>query len=456
MVFNNDGNAYEDFFDVQELNSFIRDFDKISKAKMMDMASAIDVTSLNYLILELTTEQLKFFFKIVYHNIPIESFLWMEYSAKVRLFNILSSDVFVNLLTVLEVPDIVLFIEDFDDVIKDRILSLLPSSICDMVLKRMKYPEDTAGRIMRSNYVILYDSQTLSQALLTIKEYKLRDSYQIIAVLDLEGMFKGVILLQDLLKLQSNKKVGDLTYLEHSVDANDRLEATVAIFKSYSISAIPVLSEGRIVGVISIQHVVNFIQYENEEDLMNISGVNVHSASMSISSGVYVRLPSLLINLLMAFGISFVTSKFDILLQYYTTVAFLLNVIPSIAGALAIQTMSVTIQSISKGFINHKNYNQFIVKEVVISMWIAFIMMFFGIGISWFLFNHFYLSFYFGISIFITLICVGFIGASMPIFLEYLGLDSSVSSGAVIATFTDVLAYLIFLIMSYKFLLFFF
>ena len=454
MAFDNDGNKYEDFLDIQELNNFIKDFDKVSKAKMIDIAKNLDVSGLNYLVLELKGNQLKIFFSSTHHIIPLESFLWLEYMAKVKLFHVLSNESLINILITLEVADIVLYIEDLDDIIKDRILSLLPSNICDMVLKRMKYPEDTAGRIMKNNYVILYESHTAQDALKVIKNYKVKDSYQLIAVLDMNGIFKGTILLQDLLRLRPNKYITELDYLHYHVDVNDRLDSTVAMFKSHSISAIPVLSEGRLVGVISIQHVVNFIQYENEEDIMSISGINVHSASMNIMHGVYNRLPSLLLNLNMAFLISFITSKFDILLQYHTIIPFLLNVIPSLAGALAIQTMSVTIQSITKGFIHSRNYNNFIFKEVIIAMWVALIVMLLGTGISWFLFQDALISFYFGISIFITLICTGFIGASIPIFLEYLGLDSSVSSGALITSITDILGYFIFLAIAYNLLLF--
>ena len=224
-------------------------------------------------------------------------------------------------------------------------------------------------------------------------------------------------------------------------------EDVARIVSKYDLHAIPVVNKKKgIIGIITVDDIIDVIEEENTEDILKLGGVNKEEeVDSTILESVKMRLPWLLINLVTTFLASATVSLFEDTISQVVALAAAMPIVAGMGGNAATQTLSVVIRGIATGDITLKDNKKRVIKNVCVGC-INGIVNGLLAGVVLAVLNH---NVYLGIIIFIAMICnlmiAAFVGYIVPIVLKALHADPAVASSIFITTFTDVCGFFIFL-----------
>ena len=227
----------------------------------------------------------------------------------------------------------------------------------------------------------------------------------------------------------------------------DQDEADVAYaFNQYHLISAPVVDmENRVVGVITIDDAMVVLDEELEEDIMLLAGIGDSSVSDTIIETVRGRLPWLAVNLVTAILASIVIAQFEATIAQFVALAILMPIIASMGGNAATQSLTVAVRAIATKDISSTNIGRVIRREVGVGILtgLIFAVSMGLIGVFWF--GTAMLGVVIAISMLINLVVANLAGTTIPVFLEKLGIDPALASGAFVTTVTDVVGFFAFL-----------
>ncbi|MCJ0583578.1 magnesium transporter, partial [Enterococcus cecorum] len=307
----------------------------------------------------------------------------------------------------------------FEQMSKDDVVDLLgelPFSTRKAVLKKMKeqdrkiieslqkFPSDSAGGIMTTEYIALNENLTMAQALAKIKEIAPESEIiSVIYLLNNEKQLVGTINLRQILIHKDNdllKTFQDKVFLTVYPDMDQ--EEVSQIVSKYDLIAIPVINHRQqLLGIITVDDIIDVIIDEQTEDLLGLGGVDKEERlDMPLLASVSKRLPWLLVNLLTAFLASFTVGLFQSTIQKVVVLASVMSIVAGMGGNAGTQTLSLMIRSIALGKIQVRKEWQFLSKEFCLSLINGAVT---GLvtGVTLYFYYH---NFYLGLIIFIAMI----------------------------------------------------
>jgi|TARA_B000000565_G_scaffold176542_1_gene133786 magnesium transporter len=224
-------------------------------------------------------------------------------------------------------------------------------------------------------------------------------------------------------------------------------------FERFDLVSAPVTDDdGRLIGVITADDIVDVIQEEAGEDIKLLGGVgdeNITDNPMKSSRG---RFSWLFINLLTAVLASLVIGLFDATIKEMVALAILMPIVASMGGNAGTQTLTIAVRSISTRDLVPLNYRRIINKEIIVSFYngvlFALITGFFG----WFWFDNFSLGVVLALAMILNIVIAGLSGILIPIGLNKLGIDPAIASTVFLTTITDVVGFFSFLGLAALFL----
>ncbi len=351
----------------------------------------------------------------------------------------------------LESDDAVELLEDLDSDEQAEILEAMPASERSALRRSLDYPDNSAGRLMQTTVVAAPPTWTARQTLDHLREgdqEELPDSFFEIFVVEPDRKFLGTVFLDVLARAKRSAPLSDIMLADRRrVHVNDDEEEVARMFERYNIVSAPVVDEAdRLLGVITIDDVVDVIQEAADEDIKALGGVSrfedIADPVMSIARGRFVWL---FVNLFTAFLAAGVIGLFEGSLQKMVALAILGPIVASQGGQAATQTMTVAVRALATKELSRTNAYRIIFREIVVG---ALNGVAFGIitGIAaslWF--GIAALGFVIGAAMLTNLIAAACGGVIVPLVLERLKVDPAVSSGAFVTTVTDVVGYFSFL-----------
>jgi magnesium transporter len=349
----------------------------------------------------------------------------------------------------LDSDDAVAILQDLNKQDQDEILDHLPASERAALARSLDYPENSAGRRMQSDYIAVPPVWTVGHAIDYMRETEdLPERFYEIYVIDPEQRLLGAVALDRLLRTKRPVPILDLLDEEHwSVHATDDQEAVARLFERYDLVSVPVVdAEGRLVGVITIDDIVDVIEEEADEDLKALGGVK---GDEELSDSFWViakgRFNWLLINLATAFLASSVLGAFEAQLQQMVALAVLAPIVASQGGNAATQTMTVAVRALATRELGVDNAWRVVRREFLAGLvnGLAFAVIAGLVASIWFQTADI------GIVIGLAMICnlvAGVLGGILiPLTLSRLKADPAVSSGVFVTTVTDVIGFFAFL-----------
>jgi magnesium transporter len=349
----------------------------------------------------------------------------------------------------LESDDAVELLEGLDEEDQDEILEKLPPSERDALERSLDYPENSAGRRMQTEFIAVPPEWTVGQAI----DY-MRDTpdlpgrfYEIYAV-DGAQRWQGAISLDALLRARRPVPLADLIDEDRRrVSVMDDQEEVARLFGKYNLVAAPVVdTENRLVGVITIDDVVDVIEEEADEDLKALGGV---TSDEELSDSVWTiargRFNWLLVNLATAFLASSVLGLFEGQLEQMVALAVLAPIVASQGGNAATQTMTVAVRALATRELGSNNAFRVVMREGLVGLvnGLAFAVITGIAAVAWFKIPG--LGVVIGLAMLCNLVAGALGGILIPMVLERVRADPAVASGTFVTTVTDVVGFFSFL-----------
>ncbi|MES2750552.1 MAG: magnesium transporter [Pseudomonadota bacterium] len=349
----------------------------------------------------------------------------------------------------LESDDAVELLQGLDEEDKEEILDKLPQSERVALERGLDYPENTAGRRMQTECIAVQDDWTVLQAIAYMRDTpELPDRFYEIYVLDKEQRLKGAVPLDALLRGHRPGPIADLVDEDRRrVSVEEDLGGVARMFGKYNLVAAPVVdAQDRLVGVITIDDVVDVIEEEAEEDLKALGGVardeELSDSVWTIAKG---RFNWLLVNLATAFLASGVLGMFEGQLEKMVALAVLAPIVASQGGNAATQTMTVAVRALATRELGSSNAWRVVMREGLVGLvnGLAFAVITGVAAAVWFKIPG--LGVVIGLAMLCNLIAGALGGILIPMALDRLKADPAVASGTFVTTVTDIVGFFVFL-----------
>ena len=344
----------------------------------------------------------------------------------------------------LDSDDAVYLIEDLDAKEQDAILDRLPSAERLSIERSLEYPEESAGRLMQTDFIAVPPFWTVGQTIDYCREtVDLPDDFYEIHVVDPTYRLIGTVPLDRLLRSKRPVRISELTDEEgFVVGAREDREEVARLFERHNLISLAVVDHGdRLVGVITADDVVDVVKEEAEEDLRAMHGVGDEELSSSVLYTARNRFLWLFVNLLTAFLAASVIGAFEDTIARIVALAALAPIVAGQGGNAATQTMTVAVRALATRELGRLNLKRFVTREMLVSFLngIAFAVI---VGVVvWAWYRDPGLGLVIGGGMIGNLIAGGLAGVAIPLAVEKAGGDPAVISGVFVTTVTDCVGF---------------
>jgi magnesium transporter len=349
----------------------------------------------------------------------------------------------------LESDDAVELLEGLDEEDQEEILEKLPPSEREEIERSLDYPEGSAGRRMQTEFITVPPDWTVGQAIDFMRDTPdLPDRFYEIYVVDAAKRWQGAVPLDVLLRSRRPVPLTELIEEDRRrVSVGDAQEEVARLFGKYNLVAAPVVDAGdRLVGVITIDDVVDVIEEEADEEIKALGGV---TSDEELSDSVWTiakgRFNWLLVNLATAFLASSVLGLFEGQLEKMVALAVLAPIVASQGGNAATQTMTVAVRALATRQLGSANALRVVIREILVGFvnGIGFAIITGIAAVAWFKIPG--LGVVIGLAIICNLVAGACGGILIPMVLEKMRADPAVASGTFVTTVTDVVGFFSFL-----------
>ena len=362
----------------------------------------------------------------------------IEYPADelARLFQELPSD------------DAAAWIGYLPDELSAQVLELMRRKDSSEVKNLLEYADQTAGRIMNPNVFALDEDLTAGQAIEALQGSREVEMVFYLYVVDERRHLVGVVSLRRLLLVSpetSLKRIMTAELISARVDMDQ--EDVARQVADYNLLAIPVVDhENKLVGIITVDDVIDVIKDEATEDIYRLAGVasDEHVFTPAVEAW-RKRLPWLAANLATAVLAALVVQQFQATIDRVVALAAFMTVIASMGGNAATQTLTVIVRGIAIGELTLGNSRQTLGKEALVALANGLTFGVVGGGIAWWIVGNPYFGGILALAMVINLLVAAGAATLIPIALRALKIDPALASAVFITTLTDIFGFLAFL-----------
>lgn len=346
---------------------------------------------------------------------------------------------------------------NLDPVFQKEIIRKLSAKDRIAIEEGLTFPEDSAGRLMQREYVAIPQFWTVGKTIdyLRAAAEDLPDEFYDLIVIDPAYHVVGEIPLNRLVRSTRAEKIQNLTLEDiHIIPADMDQEDVAHLFRREGIGSAPVVdADERLIGVITIDDVIDVIDEEAQEDLLKLAGVEGGDLYRAVLSTTGSRFKWLFVNLFTAILASIVISWFDATIEQIVALAVLMPIVASMGGNAGTQALTVAVRALSTKELSGANMFRIISKETLVGTLngAGFAVIMGIVAALWF--QNPMLGAVIGVSMVLNLICAGFFGAAIPIVLHRMGSDPALSSTVFLTTVTDVVGFFGFLGLASLFLI---
>jgi magnesium transporter len=372
----------------------------------------------------------------------------LEESVRDQLSEALPNELLARAVTELDTDDAAYVIEGMEESDKQEILAQIPSGDREALERNLDYPEDSAGRLMQADFVAVAPYWTVGNVIDHMRESDdLPDDFNEIFVVDPTYRVMGSVDLSRLLRSQRDIAVNTIMNPDrHIVLATEDQEALARQFQRYDLMSAPVVdANNRLVGVVTVDDVVEVIQEEAEEDIKRLAGVGDERLTDSVAEIARPRFWWLLVNLGTAILASAVIGMFGATIEKMVALAVLMPIVASMGGNAGTQTMTVAVRALATRELTAANVARVVFRETAVGLvnGMAFALVMGLIAYAWF--GSTRLGLVIGTAMIINLLAAGLAGICIPLLLDRYKFDPAVSSTVFVTTVTDVVGFFAFL-----------
>jgi magnesium transporter len=328
------------------------------------------------------------------------------------------------------------------------VLELIERRPGDEVGELLEYEEQTAGRIMNPKVFALSEDMTAGEAITTLQGSRDVEMVFYLYVVDVRRHLVGVISLRRLLLVPPSTPLKRIMTTDLiSVRTDTDQEEVARQVASYNLLAIPVVDEeNKLVGIITVDDVIDVIKDEATEDIYRLAGVSTDERVFTpMVESLRKRFPWLLVNLATAFIATGVIALFDATTAAWVALVKFMPIVPGMGGNAATQTLTVIVRGLALGELTWVNARKALLKEVVVGVGNGMATGLVAGGVIWLFGGQPIIGVLLFLAMIIDLFVAGAAGTLIPLGLKALKVDPALASTVFITTFTDVAGFASFL-----------
>ncbi len=453
-----EGNSQDDrheFYD--ELSCLIKDGKFLQLRKLlMDMNEA-DIAEF---IVTLDDEECVVAFRILPKDISADVFAYLDTDIQLKIATAMTDKELYRLIDELYIDDTVDFLEEVPANVVSRVLSLAGKERRNTLNRFLNYPDNSAGSIMTNELVALHTKISVEKAIETVRKIGVDKEtiYQCYCI-DKSRHLVGTVGLNDLLFNENDVLIEDIMDSDKQlvyVKTTDDQEVVAEIAKHYDLLSVPVVdSEGRLVGIVTIDDIVDIIEDENTEDFERMASL-VPSDDTYLKTSVFKltknRIFWLLILMLSATFTGVIIERFEAQLALIAGLTACIPMLMNTGGNAGNQTSTLIVRGLALGEIKVKDYYIVVLKELRVSIICGIIlaaanfgrMAVMGLIDGTFSTERIPMYCVVCIAMLVGVIVSKLIGCTLPILAKLVKLDPALMAGPMITTIVDAITLLVY------------
>lgn len=368
-------------------------------------------------------------------------FSYLELEAQIEISNDLYKVYFAHVIAHLPTDEACDLLKELDN--RDEYFKLMPNNKAIILKSLIQYEDDQAGSMMSTEFIKISSEMDVKDAMKVLKENANSEVIDRLFVLE-DGVLKGIVKLRDLIIARSPKKICEIMYDPIYVDSKDSVVNALELIKKYDLKALPVVEDGLMKGIISVDDWFDFTLEEAELDYNMMAGISFNDDDNGILKSMKKRLPWLLILMLLSLIVSTIISGFDRVIAEVSVLVVFQSLVLDMGGNCGTQSLAVAVRNLSSNKI--ESISSYLFKEFKIGFINGVVL-----GISSFLVSYIFLlirhpessimiSVIVGLAMMVTMIISTIMGALTPIVFNKMKVDPAVASGPFISTINDCLS----------------
>ena len=348
----------------------------------------------------------------------------------------------------LESDDALLLISSVDEVEQRRVMQAIPAALRAALEQGLAYPEDSAGRLMQRDLVAVPTFWTVGETIDYLREADdLPNDFYDIFVVDPGHRPVGTVALSHVLRTRRPVPMRELSRRDVvTVPVGMDQEEVAYAFAQKDLVSAPVVDDGgRLIGVITVDDVVDVIHEEAEEDLMRLGGVtetDIYEAAIDTGKA---RFSWLFVNLLTAILASVVIGFFEATIERIVILAVLMPIAASMGGNAGTQSLTVAVRAIAMRDLTSANAWRVLSKEGLVGLLNGVLFALIVGLVAWVWSGEISIGLVMAAAMAVTMVIAGIAGTAIPFCLSRTTVDPAVASGVLLTTITDAIAFLAFL-----------
>ncbi|MBN1038685.1 magnesium transporter [Clostridium sp. ZS2] len=429
---------------LQKLISYFKDMNSVDIAKIMS---------------ELKDSQLVIVFRILPKDKSVEVFSYLDKEIQRKLIQSITDNEIKDIVEKLFLDDTVDFIEELPASVVKRVLKNTSTEKRELINQFLRYDESSAGAIMTIEFLDLKADMTVKEATNNVR-YK-SNSKEVVEtcfVIDNDRKLQGTLFLKDLILNSEDIKIKDIMdkNIVYTKTIEDQ-EKVALIFKEYDLTCMPVVDkENRLVGIITVDDIIDIIEQENTEDFQKMAAMEPNEEPYLKTSAIKLakhRIVWLLVLMISATFTGSIIKNFEDVLQSVVILAAFIPMLMDTGGNAGSQSSTLIIRGLALGDINIKDYGKVILKEFEVSIIVALALSSVNFLRIYFLEKtSLMISLTVCGSLFFTVIIAKVIGGALPIIAKKLKLDPAIMASPLITTVVDTCALIIYFTLAKLFL----
>ena len=441
----------EKIFDLLEEKKYFHCRDELLKHNEVEIAEMlVDIRR------KFDLQRMVVLFRALPKDISVDVFAELSVDDQIDIINIITDPEIEYILDELDFDDMIDVLEELPSNIVDKILAKAPKSERARINTFLKYKEDSAGALMTPEYINLKKTDTVKDALEHIREVGL-DSETIYTcyVLDRGRKLIGVVSLRALVNAPYDTPVADIMVEDPVVaHVDDDQEEVMDLFTRYGYLAIPVVdNEFRLVGIVTVDDILDVIEEETTEDIERMGGIidtsDKEYLDMSVWQHVKARLPWLFLLMCSYFITGGIIQSFQESLSQVLSLVIYMPMLMGTGGNSGSQSSTLIIRGMATGEIDLSDYFKVIWKEIRVAVVV-------GIALSFI--NYFRIvvldhnpplvALTVCSSMVLVVIIAKIIGSMLPMLAKKIGIDPALMAGPMMASITDMISLSTYFIMA--------
>ena len=397
----------------------------------------------------LANEERKKLVYILKYNFPPETLPAMNVPILIDILEGFEIEQLSKMLLELDTDDIIYVLEICEEKFRRKIVKGLPKDLQSLIRKALNYNEDSAGRIMQTDYVSIPVSWNIGQVVDYLRMSKrIPDEFYALFAVDSRHIPIGTVPLHIAMRKERNIKISEImTTNPKIVNVNDKGKDVAFLFDQYELTSAPVVdNRGRLIGMITVDDVLDLIREKADEDMHKLAGVlgegDLYLAAFKTARS---RFGWLAINLITAILASISIALFSTAIEKLVSLAILMPIVASMGGNAGTQTLTVAVRAMATRELTSSNSLRVFGKEILVGTYNGIFFAFLIGVVTGVWFKDYLLGLIIGLAMLFNLILAGTFGAAIPIILSYFKIDPAVAATVILTTITDILGFVIFL-----------